>query len=217
MFLNDWIIVFDLDDTLISEIDYLHSGIKYIEKFIYKTYKVDFTNNILNEYENGTKDIWGWTCKELNIGKEAKDNLIWLYRLHPPELTLSKELLSLINFLKEKKATLAILTEGRSVTQRLKINSIQLHKIPLFISQEFNSTKKQPEMFLEIQKIWPNKKYAYIADNPKKDFIIPNKLNWLSIGADWIKPRLYSESKLISDNQPKFWATDPNQIISIFS
>lgn len=217
MLLDDWIIVFDLDDTLISEIDYLYSGIIYIEKFIYETFKIKFKNKILNEFQNGTKDIWGWTCNELKIGQEAKENLIWLYRMHKPNLSLSQELQNLIKFLEEKKATLAILTEGRSITQRLKINSINLGKLPLFISQEFNATKTQPTMFLEIQKLWPNKKYAYIADNPTKDFIIPNKFNWLSIGADWINPRLYSESKLLLNNQPKFWAKDPKEIIGILS
>ena len=39
---KDYVFVFDLDDTLISETDYFYSGIKSVENFISRSYNINF-------------------------------------------------------------------------------------------------------------------------------------------------------------------------------
>ena len=69
--------------------------------------------------------------------------------------------------------------------------------------------------FLNIEKIWENKKYLYIGDNLKKDFIAPNKLHWTSIGANWIHPRIhnYDHRDFPVENKPKFWLNKPHELL----
>ena len=67
--------------------------------------------------------------------------MLWVYRLHKPKIKLNSDVRKLIDTLKKNNATLVILTDGRSVTQRLKINALNLQSLPLFISEEYCSLK----------------------------------------------------------------------------
>jgi putative hydrolase of the HAD superfamily len=51
---------------------------------------------------------------------------------------------------------------------------------PIFT--DFYHTKKPKlQPFKMVMKKFENKRYFYISDNPKKDFIAPNKLGWTTI------------------------------------
>ena len=52
----------------------------------------------------------------------------------------------------------------------------------LVISEEVGSSKPEPLNYTLVEEHFPNKKYTYLADNWKKDFIIPNERGWESIG-----------------------------------
>ena len=60
MELKNWIIVFDLDDTLFPEKEYF-SGISFVEEYISSLYGVSLYGEILKAYKQGVKDLWGWT------------------------------------------------------------------------------------------------------------------------------------------------------------
>ena len=60
MNLTGWVVVFDLDDTSISEYDYQRSGISAVEASIASLYGVSFEGRIQAALNNGVKDIWGW-------------------------------------------------------------------------------------------------------------------------------------------------------------
>lgn len=215
MDLSDLVIVFDLDDTLISEEDYLNSGIKEVENFISKTYKVNFNGKIINAKKKGIKDLWGWSCNQLGLPLEVKESFLWFYRLHKPKLEIIPNVENLISELKTYHANIAILTDGRSVSQRLKINCINLNSVELFISQEFISEKPNLKRFLLIEEKWPKKSYIYIGDNPRKDFIAPKKLGWNTIGADWIENRIHKVKKGDSLSDPEVWTSKPQEIIQL--
>ncbi len=218
MDLKEYVFVFDLDDTLISETEYLISGINYVEKYLSKTYNLNFENKIIEARNAGIDDLWGWCCKTLELPIETKESLIWLYRLHKPQISMPLKVQTLINYLMNKNIKIAIITDGRSITQRLKIMEIGLDNIPIFISQEYQSPKPELKRFRLLQDLLPNMNYIYIGDNPSKDFIGPNKLGWLTIGADWISPRIYNKYNNYNKNknsQPKFWIKDPLEIPKI--
>lgn len=195
MDLSNWVVVFDLDDTLYSEKEYVYSGINYLEKYIYKIYNHNFNGDLRKAYNDGN-DFLQIACNRLNLSKETKLSLLWIYRLHNPRIKLAKGIKRSLNSLNRMKATINILTDGRSITQRLKINSLGINDIPVYISEDFRSEKPSTKRFLEIQNKYPYKKFVYIGDNPKKDFIAPLKLNWHCIGANWINERIHCDSNL---------------------
>ena len=213
MNLKEWVIVFDLDDTIISEREYQLSGIKTIEKIISELYNTNLEGLIHSAKNNGTDDIWDWTCQKLNLSLDTKLSIKWLYRLHKPKLKLRDDINLLIKELEYKEAKIAIISDGRSITQRLKVQSIGLERFPLLISEDFNSVKPDSKRFNQIERIWPNKNYVYIADNPAKDFICPKSLNWFCIGANWITDRIYLSNKKL-EPQPDKWLNYPQEVIS---
>ncbi len=215
MNLKDWVVVFDLDDTLISELEYQRSGVIAVEVAISSIYGVTFDGCIQQALEDGVKDLWGWACEQLNLPDEVKISFLWLYRLHNPVINLAPGVRAVLDALSCSRANLAILTDGRSVTQRLKLTTVGLDTIPLFISEDYRSLKPNPERFVAIEERWSDCRYVYIADNPAKDFLTPNQRGWLTLGANWIESKVHDFDPMIFSiaHQPDYWLCDPLEVI----
>ena len=214
---SHWVIVFDIDDTLISEYDYQISGVRAIENLLSEILNKKFNGKFLKYIDQSNNDFLSEICNEIDFPNEFKESLLWTYRLHYPDIKLYSGIEELISSLKFHKANLAILSDGRSISQRLKLKALGLGNIPSFISEEFMSDKFSKDRFIKIQNRWPKKKYLYIGDNPKKDFIIPKKLGWFSIGADWVPNKVHKikpTEKIIS---PDVWFKKPNDVITFLT
>lgn len=171
------VVVFDLDDTLIKELHYLESAYKEI------ALKVDPSNASLFDkmlvlYYKG-ENVFKWLTEEYSTA-EVFQLLDW-YRNHLPTLSLVDGAKELLSYCKEQKWILGLVTDGRSVTQRNKLNAVGLtgYFDLVIISEEFGSMKPTLANF-EIFNQYEGKKY-YIGDNIKKDFIAPNQLGWMTI------------------------------------
>ena len=209
MDLSNWIIVFDLDDTLYPENEYVFSGIEFLEEYLYEIYKYKFNGELKELYKKDSQDFLSFAAKKLNLSNASKESLLWIYRLHPPKIKLAPGMSDLINSLKKLKAKILILTDGRSVTQRLKVKALGLEDIPIYISEDYLSEKPDKKRFIQIEKDYPYKNYLYIADNPEKDFNAPIELNWKFIGANWIKNRIHKSNHM---KMPKFFLDDPQKV-----
>ena len=207
--LNEFVIVFDLDDTLYAEEDYVISGIRFLEEFLSNNYEFPKKGFLLEAYLNGEKDFLDLATKKLKLPEEIKVSLLWLYRLHTPNIELFSDMKGVLDSLLQMNSNVSILTDGRSVTQRLKVKSLGINNLPIYISEEYISEKPNKKRFLQIQKDYPNKKYVYIADNPVKDFKAPLEMDWICIGADWIKNRIH---KININQMPKHCLDSPKGI-----
>ena len=212
MDLSDWVIVFDLDDTLYSEYEYVLSGIDFLEEYLSKIYNYQFKGELKEVYKNKNNDFLEFACKKLNLAKNSKDSLLWIYRLHYPKIKLAPYISELISSLNKLNAKILILTDGRSITQRLKIKALGLDRFQAYISEEFLSEKPNKKRFIQIEKDHPCKRYLYIADNPEKDFIAPIELNWKIIGANWVTNKIHN-NKLIK--MPNLCLDDPRKVKDI--
>lgn len=179
---NDMIVVLDLDDTLYKEAEYVLSGIRAVTSQINAIYGSALGTELVDAHLGGNRDIWGLACSMLGLPAQAKESMLWMYRLHRPAISLQPQVTSCLDRLRLAGAQLAVLTDGRSVSQRLKLAALGLSDLPVYISEEHGSEKPSPERFLAIAKRWPGKRYAYIGDNPRKDFVAPNRMGWLTIG-----------------------------------
>ena len=218
MNLKNWVVVFDLDDTLISELEYQRSGIAAVEAALSSLYGVTFDSRIQRALDEGVQDIWAWACQQLGLPSEVKKSLLWIYRLHTPNIQLAEGIDDLLSCLLRHEAKLAILSDGRSITQRLKLRAIGLESLPLFISEDYQSIKPEIDRFISIESRWPQCNYVYIADNSAKDFAAPRSRNWLTIGARWISPRVHcSSDQILACNQPDHWLDCPSMVISVIA
>ena len=205
--LSKTVIVFDLDDTLYREIDYQSSGFREVSKYLKENYKINISYQFIQKCIREKKNVLEEICKKFNLKKQIAKSLLWIYRLHKPKIYLKKSIKQTIKKLEKRSAGVAILTDGRSITQRLKLKALGVNYLPHYISEDYNETKPSLKRFKLIMKEIPAQNYVYVGDNVSKDFLAPNKLKWLTIG---LKKNNYNIHKKVSKNkdkdyQPLFW------------
>lgn len=177
------VICFDLDDTLYKEIDYLSAAYQVISKAVFGDEWDVYYAQMLKWYEAG-EDVFQNAC-DLVPGLE-KASLLQMYRCDVHELTLPAEVEEVLSSLQSGGARLGIITDGRSVTQRNKIEALGLKKYfadeDIIISEEFGSEKPSPANYEYFMRLYPDASgFMYVGDNLKKDFIAPNALGWETV------------------------------------
>lgn len=180
--IKETVFVFDLDDTLYDEIDYHASGVKSVSNLLKEVLNYDAEPLLNRLISSKDRDLWDAVCKHLNFPDSFKESLLWHYRLHKPRLSLTPEVRELLDHLLEFSAGVAILTDGRVVTQRMKLSALDLDHITAYISEEFGAMKPDPVRFKLVASQYSGCEFVYIGDNPKKDFITPNQLGWTTFG-----------------------------------
>lgn len=178
------VVIFDLDDTLYQEIDFVISAFREISFVLKIDFGADNCFPVLMNYFRAGLKVFDEVIKAMQIPLTS-EQLLSLYRNHIPDISLSHGAAMTINCLKNKNFHLGIITDGRSVAQRNKIRSLKLDAlIPddnIVISEEFGSTKPDIRNFEYFMNKFPNGSYTYIGDNPKKDFLAGNALGWRTI------------------------------------
>lgn len=175
------IVVFDLDDTLYKEVDFLKSAYMYIARIIKKESGVDVFNEMLSLYYKGesTFDVIYEKYKtSLTI-----DQMVHEYRFHKPSISLSEMVLDTVKLLQNNDITLGIISDGRSKSQRNKLEALGIMESfgAIIISEELGTEKPNTNNYKSIERLYPDRNYFYIADNTSKDFIGPNSLGWTTI------------------------------------
>ena len=173
------VIVFDLDDTLYDEIDFVKSGFREVSKYLGKNEYYDFMYDIF--LKEGSGKIFNRLIEKFSLDVSLQ-KLIEIYRFHKPQIKLPKDSLRVLRFAKKYKT--ALISDGHYIMQQNKFNALNLEKFieyPIFT--DFYHTKK-PKLkpFKIVMEKYVNKKnFVYISDNPKKDFFAPNELGWKTI------------------------------------
>jgi putative hydrolase of the HAD superfamily len=173
---NSKIFVFDLDDTLYSERDFEKSGIE----FVYDNLNIKHISleTILNNKNNWIELIIDGTNNQI-----TKQMVLDIYRNHFPSIQLYNDSKIFLEKLLSQGNEMSLITDGRSITQRNKLRALGIESFfkTIVISEEVNSEKPSENNFKMVMNNGHNENYIYIADNPNKDFITPNKLGWTSI------------------------------------
>jgi len=208
-------LVLDLDDTLYKEYDYQTSGLKYIEDQVLRLYDINLNGKLLELRDQGIKDVYLELINILKLPVSIKESFIMMYRYHKPDIKLTLETKNFIKSALSEFKYVVILTDGYSISQRLKVESLGLIKIPLFISEEWNSLKPDNLRFLSIMKKYNTcNQFCYVADNPSKDFVSPNALEWTSICLKGDKKNIHSQNidKINKEYLPDFYINNLNEI-----
>lgn len=181
--LENTVVVFDLDDTLYPEEAYVCSGITAVCSLAAGLHGKNHAAELLAQREAGGPDWLTTLCALLPHAPSMREGLLWAYRLHDPCIALSPEVRRTVDAAIDRAKAVAILTDGRSITQRLKLRALGLASLPVYISDEYGGADKpDPARFRAIMRDFPAASYVYVADNPAKDFVAPNALGWQTIG-----------------------------------
>ena len=185
-------VIFDLDDTLYSEKDYVKSGYRAVARFLEATDTGDgitcdiLFNRLWDHFVAGKKPI-----DELlsEIGKpELKQDCLEIYRDHMPDIQLYEGVHALIEELKDRGIKVGIITDGRVNGQKNKIKALGLDDMvdDIIITDELGGEQfRKPNdiAFRIMQCRWrlPVETLAYVGDNMAKDFQAPRQLGMKSI------------------------------------
>jgi putative hydrolase of the HAD superfamily len=181
---SDNYFVFDLDDTLYQEIDYLRSAYKYISQELKKKINIDLFDEMCQRY--GKKEnVFEWVVKSCaNLDPSITiPYLLQLYRFHIPDIKLNEKVKFFLDSLSIRNIPSGLITDGRSVTQRNKLKALGLANYfqDIIISEEFGSEKPDEKNYLYFVNKYPDKRFIFIGDNTSKDFIVPQKFGWFTV------------------------------------
>lgn len=187
------VVGFDLDDTLIPETLFIRSGIRHISGWLSKRYHgIDIMK------VTGCMEIARMSHQNHYLALESYLRIIGMdetvdmrevvdeFRNHMPYpgiYHLFPYMESVLSRLKASETKLVMITDGRSSTQRHKIEAAGLERFfdndDIFISGETGHNKYDPDIFLHVMRKYSGaEEYHYVGDNPEKDFIHPSRLGW---------------------------------------
>ncbi len=190
------VVAFDLDDTLYKEIDFVRSGFTAVLQSLglnsdealellinWHTERLPVLDRLLTSLTTDSS-LCGATAQ---LPLPSLKELLSVYRQHTPDIQPAAGCRALLAAIRSHEGAVAVVTDGRSTTQRNKIRSLQLDGIVevIVVSEEFGSEKPDNRNFLEIARSFPGRtNFSYFADNPSKDFLGPNSLGWLTVQLD---------------------------------
>lgn len=173
-------IIFDLDDTLYSEKDYVRSGYKAVSDYLGGGYK----EKLWHFFEEGKPAI-DELLKELRR-EDAKAEVLKVYRSHKPDIHPYLGVAEMIAALKARGIKVGIITDGRPEGQRNKLEALGLDVDDVIITDELGGIqfRKPCDIAFRIMITrWRlnSADVVYIGDNPTKDFQAPQQLGMRSL------------------------------------
>jgi len=183
-------VVFDIDDTLYLERDYVRSGFRAVGEYVREALGVSsFSEEAWGLFEAGRRgDIFNAALEKFGISpsKELIGKLLSIYRGHDPAICLLPDSEQCLRSVTDK-TFVGVISDGAVVGQQMKVERLGLasrcNHIILTESIGVEYSKPHPRAFLQMQQVANCAPEAclYIADNPIKDFISPNRLGWRTI------------------------------------
>lgn len=212
-------VVFDLDDTLYDEIDFVRSGFAAVTSAVEARYRVNCGAELQDRISSGAlinafQDI----AATMKLPHDAPAFMTETYRTHSPTLRPRPGIPGLLAQLRARDGVVACITDGRSLTQRAKLSALDLTALidVVLISEETGHAKPDAHNFEEMMQRVRASEFWYVGDNPRKDFVAPNALGWRTVGvrAPFGIHRI-PESEWPTNGQPERWV-DPAQLPAVW-
>lgn len=183
-------IIFDLDDTLYNEKEFVKSGFKAAAKYISSNFGLDSKkvfNHLSDQFDRGLRgNNFDDLLEKWNLPNTEVENLVNIYRKHKPEIHLYPDAeVALIEI--KGHFLLGLITEGWLETQKNKIAALNLteyfDEIIITGTLGIDNRKLSEKPFqMMLDKLGVKATEAvYIGDNPLKDFIAPKKLGLFTV------------------------------------
>ena len=204
-------VIFDLDDTLFPEEEYVKSGFKAIAKHFNDNTLYGELWKLFKENKNDVYQRAGFNDAECK-------KCIEIYRSHKPVLKLEKKTYDLLILLRKRGFKLGIITDGRPEGQWNKIHALALDKLTdkIIVTDELGgeSFRKPNSKAFEIMRDFLDVKFEemmYIGDNPAKDFYIGSIYPITTVHL--ISNRLYKNNNYYKNIYPTYTVSSLHDII----
>jgi putative hydrolase of the HAD superfamily len=190
-------VVFDMDDTLYPEIQFVHGGLAAAaaaagERFGFApedllTRMNDALQDDLAEFGRA-RTVFNTALRGLGIVDDP-ETIAWLvsvYRDHEPKLEPYPDVRPTLRLL-APLVTLALITDGPATVQRAKYEGLRLSEFftAVLFTDECGpgAGKPSPTAFRLVEEMTGLRgaALAYVGDNPAKDFVGARRLGWKTI------------------------------------
>lgn len=232
------VVVFDLDDTLVRERNFCRSGFRFLcDPTAYRVLPLDPypSEKTLSELAR-EMDIELTARRNPFVPFEnffkplaEKEHMKWDLQMHidayrnhtPSNLNFIPGAGEVVSEMATLGVKMALVTDGRSGTQRKKIEGVGLDRFIspelILISEETGKDKGSNDMFVSVVRAFPEaREFFYVADNSLKDFYHPNLLGWTTIKVPPDEDNVHPESEPPSPlHKAQIYLTDYLQLTTI--
>lgn len=171
-------LVFDLDDTLYKEEDFVYGAFLKVSEYLSEKYSIvrDEVFQAMKRMlvENGRGRIFDDICALYEINENV-DMLIEMYRNAAPGISLYEDAEHTLRYFKGK-CRLGLITDGKYYVQWNKIKLLDIEKYfdSIIVTddhgKDFWKPNTKPYLKMAGDLGIPLHDMAYIGDNPNKDF-----------------------------------------------
>jgi putative hydrolase of the HAD superfamily len=217
-------VIFDLDDTLISEEKYIESGYRHISNLLSARFERDefeIYQLLISLFNESPKNVFNRLFDELGIVYAQKDilELVKEYRNHLPTIEFFDDVLPCLEDLKNRGLKLGIITDGYANAQRQKLKAVKAMEYfdEIIVTDELGREfwKPHPKAFEVMKKILNVElnEMIYVGDNPEKDFYISSiyPIGTVRVYRDGV----YTEKSYLKDIKEKHSIQSLSEIINL--
>ena len=183
-------LIFDMDDTLFNEIEFVFSGFKAVDDWLKTNWNQQgFYKTATNIFLNGDNQLVfnkALDCMGIDYTSSQITKMVDVYRNHSPNINILEDFLELQMKIKPW-VKLGVITDGYLVTQKNKARSLRLNDYfhTIIFTDEYGKEYWKPhrhsyDMICEEFSCQPTE-CIYIGDNINKDFITAKQLGWRTI------------------------------------
>ncbi len=220
-------VVFDLDDTLVWERDYVRSGFAYIATLCASAIGESpamLARFLIEDFDRGVR---GNTFNRLfDAHPRLRDRfdvpqLVTHYRAHLPRISMPVEAARLIRQLRKEGRWIGLITDGPLESQSRKVQAMRLARVmsPIIATDVWGREfwKPHTRSFEAIEQAWclPRESLVYIGDNPNKDFLAPNQRGWNTIRLRMAQQMHVNEEPREKSYAPRWEATSYQEMSSL--
>ncbi len=182
-------IIFDLDDTLYGEKEYVRSGYRAVAELLPEV--SDCETKLWKAFEEGKSAMDEVLKNEGIYTDERKQTCLKTYRFHQPQIHFYDGVAEMLAGLREAGYQLGVITDGRPEGQRAKIAALGLESLVdrIIITDELGGVeyrKPNPAAFVRMSELLGVEcsEMCYVGDNIRKDFIAPEQLGMRCV---WVR------------------------------
>lgn len=185
------VIIFDMDDTLYPEADFVRSGHRAVAERVWQDLRVDIEPELRRRFATGQRgDLMTVVLAALDVELPqdyVSRVLVPVYREHLPEIRPHVETVPVLTELRLRGHRLALLSDGWGAVQRRKLSTLGLSDLfeQVVITDELGRDAWKPSTtgFEHILAAMGVEAVAamYVADNPHKDFAGPRRLGMRTV------------------------------------
>ena len=184
-------LVFDVDDTLYLERDYVLSGFRCVGEHLQLSLGIEgFTDTAWSRFLNGDRNkVFDRTLDDLGAEFDARliAELVEVYRNHVPDIKLLPDSQRCLDAVRASELAVGVVTDGPSASQHAKIKALGLERYAevTVVTADLGPGQSKPHVaaFQAVQQRlgMEGPSLTYVADNPTKDFLAPARLGWRTL------------------------------------